>query len=87
MTTLTGNARPPLAASSPARVPSTPRRLRPCERRLAMPVTLDEVIVDVWEGLTASRSVACPVCGGEMRPSPAALQPSGGCTDCGARLS
>ena len=49
--------------------------------------TLDEVIVDVWEGLTASRSVACPVCGGEMLPSPAAPQPSGRCTGCGARLS
>ena len=30
--------------------------------------TLDSVLSGVWEGLAAHRSVACPVCGGEMRP-------------------
>lgn len=31
--------------------------------------TLDEVLVDAWEGLTAHRVVECPVCGAaEMAP-------------------
>jgi hypothetical protein len=28
---------------------------------------LDEVLVGVWEGLTAHQAVACPVCCGEMK--------------------
>jgi hypothetical protein len=30
--------------------------------------TLDEVIVGVWEDLTAHHAAACPVCGGSMAP-------------------
>ena len=36
--------------------------------------TLDELIVDAWEGLAAGRTVACVVCGGECEPGP----PDGG---------
>jgi hypothetical protein len=31
--------------------------------------TLDDVLVGAWEGLTAHRTVDCPVCGGEMAPA------------------
>ncbi len=39
--------------------------------------TLDDVLVDVWEGLTAHRIVSCPVCGADMNPEYGAhaLQP------------
>ena len=51
--------------------------------------TLDEVVSGVWEGLAAHQSVACPVCGDEMRPEYGAhARPIGGrCQDCGTRLS
>jgi hypothetical protein len=51
--------------------------------------TLDALVSGVWEGLAAHRSVACPVCGGEMTPAYGAhAQPIGGrCGDCGSRLA
>ena len=51
--------------------------------------TLDDLVVGVWEGLTAHASVACPACGGEMRPQYAAqaLPIGGRCTRCGSALS
>jgi ribosomal protein S27E len=50
---------------------------------------LDEVIVGVWEGLTAHRAVECPVCGAEMRPeySAHALPVGGRCEGCGTTVS
>jgi hypothetical protein len=30
--------------------------------------TLDDLVVGVWEDLTAHRTVACPACGGAMAP-------------------
>jgi hypothetical protein len=29
---------------------------------------LDELLVGMWEGLTARRAVTCPVCASEMEP-------------------
>ena len=51
--------------------------------------TLNELLVDVWEGLTAQRDVACPVCGGRMGPEFGAhARPLGGrCAACGTALS
>jgi hypothetical protein len=49
--------------------------------------SLEEVIVDTWEGLTATRAVRCPVCSGEMLPARDGGEPGGKCRDCGARLS
>lgn len=51
--------------------------------------TLDDVLVGVWEGLSAGRAVACPVCEGEMRPlldSPSAFA-GGRCGRCGTALT
>ena len=45
--------------------------------------TLDDAIVGVWEGLTARVVVACPLCGGELRPRLA----GGRCSDCGTSLA
>ena len=51
--------------------------------------TLGDLVSGAWEGLGASATVACPVCGGEMRPrDTASARPAGGrCTDCGTELS
>lgn len=51
--------------------------------------TLDSLLSGVWEGLAAHRSVACPLCGGEVRPVYAAhARPIGGCCEgCQTRLS
>ena len=51
--------------------------------------TLDEVIVGVWEGLTAHRVAECPVCREEMAPEYGAhARPIGGrCGGCGSVLS
>ena len=50
--------------------------------------TLDELIVGVWEDLTAHHAAACPVCGEAMRPrygsGPAPV--GGRCTGCGSTL-
>jgi hypothetical protein len=49
---------------------------------------LDELVVALWEGLRADRSVACPVCGAEMKPEYGAHARAigGGCSTCGSRL-
>lgn len=46
--------------------------------------TLDDLIVGVWEGLTAHRTVACPACGEAMTPRySAGPAPVGGrCRSC-----
>ena len=31
-------------------------------------LTLDDLVVGVWEGLSAHRTVPCPACGGAMAP-------------------
>jgi hypothetical protein len=47
---------------------------------------LDDAIVGAWEGLAARVVVACPLCGGELRPhaSPGAV--GGRCGSCGTTL-
>ncbi len=50
--------------------------------------TLDDAVVDAWEGLATSRIVACLVCGGQMSPgglSGGGL--SGECLACGSVLA
>lgn len=52
-------------------------------------VTLDELLVGTWEGLTAHRTAACPVCHAEMTPRyGAGAEPVGGrCRGCGSTLA
>lgn len=52
-------------------------------------LTLDDAIVGVWEGLVAHAVVACPLCGGGMRPRPGsgAAAVGGRCGDCGTTLA
>ncbi|MDQ3632285.1 MAG: hypothetical protein M3417_13650 [Actinomycetota bacterium] len=46
--------------------------------------TLDELLVGAWEGLSAHRPVACPIC---TEPMLACAGPAGGdCGTCGSRL-
>ena len=51
-------------------------------------LSLDEAIVGAWEGLAAQATVACPLCGGRLRPrSTATANDVGGrCGDCGTTL-
>jgi hypothetical protein len=51
------------------------------------PRSLDDLIVDTWEGLATGTS-QCPVCGGLMEPEYGAqTRPVGGrCADCGSAL-
>jgi hypothetical protein len=50
--------------------------------------TLDDLLVGVWEGLSARRAVRCPVCTAEMEPVQYAAEPvRGRCEECGAGLS
>jgi len=48
--------------------------------------TLDDLLMDVWEGLSVHRAVRCPVCVGEMEPVKSASALAGRCQDCGATL-
>jgi hypothetical protein len=58
-------------------------------------LTLDDLIVGVWEGLAVRGTVSCPVCAGPMladaqeRPDGAGgVDPlAGACLQCGSRLS
>ena len=49
--------------------------------------TLDDLMMDVWEGLTIRRAVRCPVCEGEMESIAKGAGVVGRCSDCGATLS
>ena len=51
--------------------------------------TLDDLIVGTWGLLATARAAPCPLCGGDMAPSPGAGHHAAGgrCVDCGARLS
>jgi len=59
-----------------------------CERagELGGGPTLDDAIVGVWEGLAAHVVVACPLCGGPLRPHAAPDVVGGRCGDCGTTL-
>jgi hypothetical protein len=72
---------PPPADAPLAGVPEG----RDARRRL----TLDEVIVGVWEGLHADHTATCPICGGDMLPRHGSgPRPVGGrCHDCGTTIS
>ena len=50
--------------------------------------TLDDVIVGVWEALTADRVAPCPVCRGRLvaRFGAGAAPVVGRCRDCGSEL-
>jgi hypothetical protein len=50
--------------------------------------TLDDLIVGVWEDLTARHAAACPMCGASMRPryGSGAAPVGGRCTGCGSTL-
>jgi hypothetical protein len=50
--------------------------------------TLDELIVGVWEDLTAHHAAACPMCGASMQPryGSGAAPVGGRCGGCGSTL-
>jgi hypothetical protein len=52
------------------------------------PGTLDELVVSVWEDLSAHGAVACPICAGEMSPEYGvhARAIGGRCSACGSTV-
>ena len=50
--------------------------------------TLDELIASVWKSLRAGRTVACPICGEEMKPQYGvhARAIGGRCSTCGSSV-
>ncbi len=53
-------------------------------------LTLDELLVVAWEGVTAHHQASCPVCHGAMVPRYAAAGPEslgGSCRDCRSTLA
>ena len=89
------DAPPAPAPPAPARVrraePPAPAPRHAPERGLQSKrpggeLTLDEMLVVAWEGVTAHNEVSCPVCRGAMVPRPAAGPESlgGRCGDCGS---
>jgi DnaJ-class molecular chaperone len=51
-------------------------------------LTLDDLLVGVWEGLSSHHTVTCPVCSGKMTPRyGSGARPVGGrCGRCGSTL-
>ena len=68
----------------PASQGHAPRDDRSSHSRL----TLDDLIVGVWEGLSSHHTVTCPVCSGKMTPRyGSGARPVGGrCKRCASTL-
>jgi hypothetical protein len=68
----------------PASHGHAPRDGRSSHSRL----TLDDVLVGVWEGLSSHHTVTCPVCSGKMTPRyGSGARPVGGrCKRCASTL-
>jgi hypothetical protein len=51
-------------------------------------LTLDDLLVSVWEGLSSHHTVTCPVCSGKMAPRyGSGARPVGGrCQRCGSTV-
>jgi hypothetical protein len=83
-------AAPAAPASPPALdLPAAPEA-RAADERPRGGLTLDDVLVGVWEGLSAGEEVTCPVC----RSGALAHEPADGrrativrCSDCASRLA
>jgi tRNA(Ile2) C34 agmatinyltransferase TiaS len=60
----------------------------PPHLRAASAPTLDAVLVEAWNDVTAGAAAECPVCAGRMQPrwSAGAGVVGGRCEDCGATL-
>lgn len=95
--TLEQRVRPPAFVPGDDGTRILARDARPVAREAKLPETpavggqsLDEVLVDAWEGLIAHRTVSCPVCRDSLRPRYGATVgvPSGGrCDRCDTTLS
>jgi hypothetical protein len=74
----------------PGRAPSARPERAVRETRPSGELTLDELLVVAWEGVTAHHQASCPVCRGAMVPRYAAAGPEslgGRCRDCGSTLA
>jgi len=91
-------ARAPVAsAAAPACAPAAHAgstapapALAGARKRSGGELTLDELLVVAWEGVTAHHQASCPVCRGAMVPRYAATGPErlgGSCRDCGSTLA
>ena len=69
-----------------AHAPVTGDVVRERDGDLGGGLTLDDAIVGAWEGLAAQVVVACPLCGGALRPRSGPAEVGGRCGDCGTTL-
>lgn len=83
-----GSAQSGVDLRAPATVPARDRADAPMVQHDGGP-TLDDLLVGVWEGLAAHRTVACPACGEAMTPRfSAGPAPVGGrCRSCKTTIS
>ena len=60
----------------------------PPQARTAAKPTLNDVLVEAWNDLSAGARAECPVCSGAMQPrwTASARVVGGRCGDCGATL-
>ena len=70
-------SRSTFVADPPAGEGPTPRLFEPVRSN---EVSLEDVILGLWEDLTETGNAGCPVCAGVMHAS-------GGCRDCGSELT
>jgi hypothetical protein len=78
----------PAAPAPPAAQPVPEHGLQ--SKRPGGELTLDEMLVVAWEGVTAHNEVSCPVCRGVMVPRYPAAGPEslgGRCRDCGSTFA
>jgi hypothetical protein len=76
----------PSETEADVRTPAPNAAARKRDGGLSGGLTLDDAIVGVWEGLAARVVVACPLCGGLLRPHVSPDAVGGRCGDCGTTL-
>ena len=78
----------PADAGATARPAAAPPGAAAAARHSRGRLTLDELIVGVWEDLSAHHAAACPVCGDAMQPryGSGAAPVGGRCRGCGSTL-
>jgi DnaJ-class molecular chaperone len=83
-----GFERPSIFGGSPNDDPAPHGHAPGDDRSSHSRLTLDDLVVGVWEGLSSHHTVTCPVCSGKMAPRyGSGARPVGGrCQRCGSTL-
>jgi DnaJ-class molecular chaperone len=83
-----GLERPPILGGSRSDDPASHGHAARDDHSSHSRLTLDDIVVGVWEGLSSHHTVTCPVCSGKMAPRyGSGARPVGGrCQRCGSTL-